>query len=89
MAVMVIADVPNQTQAGYDGMLSALEGVLKAAPGFLMHSAHATSDGWRVFEIWESSQHASDFFARHVHPNLPPGIKPRRSVQELHVLVKA
>lgn len=88
MAVMVIAEVPNQTQAGYDGMLAALEGALKAAPGFLMHYSYPAGDGWRVAEIWESSKQAADFFARHVHPMLPPGVKPQRSVQDLHSFVK-
>ena len=88
MAVMMIAEVPNQTQAGYDGLLAALEGALRAAPGFLMHSAYPTADGWRAIEIWETSKHCNDFFARHVHPILPPGIKPQRSVHELHSLVK-
>ena len=89
MAVMIIAEVANQTQQGYDGMLSMLEGGIKQAPGFVMHSAHPTEGGWRVIEIWESSKQASDFFAQFVHPNLPPGIKPKRTVQELHSLVKA
>ncbi|HYV99445.1 MAG TPA: hypothetical protein VE967_18450 [Gemmatimonadaceae bacterium] len=88
MAVMVVADVPNQTQQGYDGMLAMLESGIRKAPGFVMHSAHATTDGWRVIEIWESSRHASEYFAQYVHPNLPPGIKPRRTVQELHSLVR-
>ena len=89
MAVMVIAEVPNQTQQGYDAMLSMLEGGIRRAPGFIMHTAYATEDGWRVIEVWESSRDASDFFAKFVHPNLPPGIKPKRAIQELHSMVRA
>jgi hypothetical protein len=39
-------------------------------------------------ELWETSEDATQFFATVVHPNLPPGIKPRRSLVELHSLVR-
>lgn len=87
MAVMVTAEVPGQTEQGYDGMRAGLEAAIKAAPGFVFHSAHPIDGGWRVIEVWESRQHANDFFAKAVHPNLPPGIKPRRTFQELHSLI--
>jgi hypothetical protein len=87
MAVLVIAEVSGQTQQGYDGMLGMLTGALKQAPGLILHTAHPTEGGWRVIEIWESQNDANQFFAKNVHPHLPPGIKPRRSFQELHSLV--
>ena len=86
--MLVTADVDGQTQAGYDGMLGMLEGVLRQTPALVLHSAHPIEGGWRIVEIWESSKMANDFFAKAVHPNLPPGIKPRRSVQELHSFVR-
>ena len=89
MAVMVIAEVPGQTEQGYDGMLGAVEGALKQAPGFIFHSAHPVDGGWRVIEVWQSQQDATDFFAKFVHPNLPPGVKPRRTIHELHSFVHA
>jgi hypothetical protein len=88
MAVMVTAEVPGQTQQGYDGMRAMLEGALRQARGLVLHTSHPIDGGWRVIEIWESSQDANDFFARAVHPNLPPGIKPRRTFQELHHLIR-
>ena len=51
MAVLVTAEVHSQTQQGYDGMLMALSEFLRKAPGFILHTAHPTSDGWRVIEI--------------------------------------
>ena len=87
MAVLVTAEVHSQTQQGYDGMLMALSEFLRKAPGFILHTAHPTSDGWRVIEIWNSKAEANEFFAKVVAPNLPPGIHPKRSVQELHGLV--
>jgi hypothetical protein len=88
MRVMVIAEVAGQTEQGYDGMLSMLEPSMREAPGFVFHSAHPIDGGWRIIEVWESKAEANAFFARNVHPNLPPGISPRRSFQELHSFVE-
>ena len=88
MAVLVTAEVPGQTEQGYDGMLGLLASALKQAPGFILHTAHPIEGGWRILELWESQKEASDFFATFVHPNLPPGIKPKRTVQALRSLVK-
>jgi hypothetical protein len=88
MAVVVTAEVPGQTPEGYDAMLANLEGLLRQAPGFLMHAAYSDRGVWRILEVWETKQHATDFFARYVHPNLPPGVKPQRELHELHALVR-
>ena len=42
MAVLVTADVSGPTEQGYDGMLTRLETALKAAPGFILHTAPVT-----------------------------------------------
>lgn len=88
MAVMVTAEVAGQTQAGYDGMRAMVENALRQARGLVLHTSHQTDDGWRVIEIWESSRDANEFFAKAIHPHLPPGIKPRRTFQELHSLIR-
>jgi hypothetical protein len=87
MTVLVIAEVPGQTQPGYDGMLSMLSEGLRKSPGFILHTAHPVEGGWRVLEVWASKAEANQFFAKNVAPNLPPGIHPKRSVQELHSFV--
>ena len=87
MTVLVTAEVPGQTQQGYDGMLTVLEQGLKQAPGFVLHTAHPVEGGWRVIEIWATKAEANQFFAKYVAPNLPPGIHPKRSVQELHSFI--
>jgi len=89
MAVLVTADVPGQTQEGYDRMMEALSPVLQRAKGFIAHGAGPAGDGWRVFEVWESQADATAFFAKHIHPNLPEGVHPKRSILELHSLVRA
>ena len=58
MAVLVTAEVKGQTQEGYEGMRAVLGGVLKGAPGFVLHTAHATEEGWRIIEVWESKDAA-------------------------------
>jgi hypothetical protein len=78
MPVMVTAEVPGQTAQGYDGMLGHLSVILAQVPGFVLHTSHPIEGGWRVIEIWQSKQDANQFFAQHVHPHLPPGIKPKR-----------
>ena len=89
MAVLVIAEVMNQTEQGYDGMLAVLSPALRQAKGFIAHGAGPTGDGWRTFEIWESQEDATRFFAKYIHPNLPEGVKPKRSLLELHSLIRA
>lgn len=89
MAVLMTADVPGQTTEGYDGMLAVLAEPLKQAPGFIAHMAGPDGDSWRVTEIWDSVKQASDFYAKYVDPNLPPGVKPKRTFIELHSLIRA
>jgi len=84
MPVLVTAEVKGQTLEGYEGMRGVLAAPLRAAPGFLLHTAHPVEGGWRVIEVWESRQAADAFFAMAVAPNLPPRIRPKRAVQELH-----
>lgn len=88
MAVLVTAEVAGQTREGYDGMLVALENPIRQAPGFLMHAAYETEDGWRVVEVWATKEDANCFFAEQVAPNLPPGVRPKRKLQVLHSCVR-
>jgi len=44
-------------------------------------------EGWRVFEVWESQEQATAFFAKHIRPNLPPDVTPKRTYLALHSLV--
>lgn len=87
MAVLISSKVAQQTQEGYDSVLMAVEEALKKGPGFIMHCAHPAEDGWIVTEIWNSKKEADQWFAKNVVPNLPKGIHPKRSYQELHSLV--
>lgn len=87
MAVLILATVDRQTREQYDGMLAVLEPALRSAPGFIAHGAGPSPEGWRTFEVWETSADATRFFVTHIHPILPAGLKPRRSMVDLHSFV--
>ena len=89
MAVLVTSEVPGQTQEKYDQMLAVLGPVLRQTRGFIAHGAGRAADGWRTFEIWETQEDATQFFAKYIHPNLPEGITPRRTLLQLHSVVQA
>jgi quinol monooxygenase YgiN len=89
MTVLVMADVPGQTVAGYDGMLDVLAERVRQAPGFVLHSAYVVDGAWRVLEVWRSKAEADRFFAQQVAPHLPPGVHPKRKLFEAHSLVLA
>ena len=88
MTVMIVAEVAGQSAQGYDGMLATVGDALRQAPGFIMHASHRADDGWRIVEVWASREDATRFFAAHVAPHLPDGIRPKLSFQPLHSLVK-
>jgi hypothetical protein len=87
MAVLMIGDVPGQTEEGFDSMIAALGDIVKQAPGFIMNMSHPTEGGWRVIEVWQSKADATQFFAQYIAPNLPPGITPKRTFYTLHSML--
>ncbi len=87
MPVLITAVVPGQTQEGYDATMAILRPLLERAKGFVAHGAGMSPEGWRVFEIWDTQQDATMFFAEFIRPNLPSGVKPQRTYLELHSLV--
>jgi len=87
MAVLILSTVKGQTQEGYDSVLNEVREHVKKAPGFVLHCAHPVEDGWLVTEVWESRKLADEWFGKYVVPNLPKGIHPKRSYQEVHSLV--
>jgi hypothetical protein len=88
MSVMMVSEVGGQTLQGYDGMLALVGDALKQAPGFVMHMSHPVETGWRIVEVWNSEQDAARFYAAHIAPKLPDGIRPKLSFQPLHSLLK-
>jgi heme-degrading monooxygenase HmoA len=87
MATLITTNVKNQTAEGYDEVLIHLEELIKKTPGFVLHSLYASNGEWFVLEVWNSKAEADHFFSTYVAPNIPKGIIPKRSYQELHSLV--
>jgi hypothetical protein len=53
----------------------------------MAETAGMSPEGWRVFEIWETQEDATAFFAKYIHPNLPPGVTPKRTYLDLYSLM--
>jgi len=87
MAVLVTAEVPGMTPGAYDGMVTALRDKMQHAKGFIAHGAGMSDGGWRVVELWETTEDATKWFTENVEPNLPPGITPKRTLVTLHNLI--
>jgi hypothetical protein len=54
MAVLMTAELDGGTLEMMDGMNSALDGPLKSAQGFVVHTNGPMPGGWRVTEVWDS-----------------------------------
>ena len=89
MAILITVKVKGQTPEGYDQVAAFLHPLIKQAPGFIMHTAYQGDEDWIVTEIWDSKEHADQFFSEKVAPSLPKGIVPKRSYLQLHSLVLA
>jgi hypothetical protein len=89
MAILMTAEVPGQTLPGYDQMIDALAPIYRSTAGFLLHASHPVEGGWRVIDVWQSKAEFERFYAQHVAPNLPPRVRPKITVQELHDVVAA
>jgi quinol monooxygenase YgiN len=87
MAILITTMVQGQTAEGYDQVSTFLHEVVRQSPGFILHCAYSSENGWVVLEVWNSKADADQFFAKNVAPNLPKGIIPKRSYQELHSVV--
>lgn len=87
MAILISTKVMGQTREGYDQVSVFLHEIVKTSPGFILHCSYPVEEGWAVLEVWNSKADADHFFAQQVAPNLPKGIVPKRTYQELHSLV--
>jgi hypothetical protein len=88
MAVIVIAEVPGQTQEGFDSLIGmGLGKALRQAPGFILVTGFPVNGSWQTIEVWETAKDAAQFFANIIQPNLPVGLKPKRTMHDLPTLV--
>ena len=90
MPILMTGDAAGLTPELYQQMLVGLAPALRDAPGFILHTAHpVTGGGFRVLELWRSKEDSDRFFATHVAPQLPPGVRPKRHTQPLSSLLAA
>lgn len=68
MAVLLIADVPGMTRDTYRQAIDQIRDQMKSAPGFLAHAGTPTQGGFRVTEIWESSDDVNRWLQNTIMP---------------------
>jgi hypothetical protein len=73
MAVLMSAELPGGTKEMIDGMISQLEGPLRSAQGFTLHTNGPAAGGWRVTEVWDSQADFEAWFEARVKPLFPEG----------------
>jgi heme-degrading monooxygenase HmoA len=88
MAVLARISAPGIDQAMYDQMAPGLHELLRKQPGFIMHVAYPTSDGFYVGEVWESQDQQVAWFNEHVKPNLPDPDAMSTEYIQLHAVVQ-
>jgi hypothetical protein len=86
MAVGMLFDAPEGSQAIYDALTEKMFGTLQPSTtpeGLIIHTAGPLLDGgWRVFDVWESEEHFWRFFDAQVLPaaqdlgQAPPSTRP-------------
>jgi heme-degrading monooxygenase HmoA len=86
MAVLVRMTAAGMDEATYDQVSAHLTSAMKQQPGFIMHVAYPTPDGFYVAEVWESLAHFETWFSESVKPNVPAEIQPQ--VTDLHAVVQ-
>jgi len=86
MTVAAVIRVPSLSVAAYDASNQQLAPMVKKQPGFIMHVAYPTPDGFYVGEIWESRGQFETWFNENVLPNVPAQIDPE--VTELHAVLQ-
>ena len=76
MAVLMTAQLPGGTKEMIDGMTSQLEGAMRSAQGFILHTNGPVAGGWRVTEVWDSQADFEAWFEANVKPAFPEGAPP-------------
>jgi hypothetical protein len=86
MAIGVLLDIPGGTQEQYEQVNEKAfgdpKGPTEPIDGLIIHTAGATTTGWRIFDVWES-QDAFDRFMNEIimpavegldMPEIPPDV---------------
>jgi hypothetical protein len=71
MAIGVLFDTPGFTRELYEQLNEQMFGAPnpdEAPEGLIIHTAGATTGGWRIFDVWESRDAFERFINEHVMP---------------------
>ena len=95
MAVAVNFEIPGGTQEQYEEVsrraFGSAHGPSEPIPGLIIHTAGATGDGWRVFDVWESKDAFMSFMEETMMPATEGMDMPQNEpeIYELHNMVGA
>jgi hypothetical protein len=74
MAIGVLLDIPGGTQEQYEAINQKAfgdpKGPSEQIDGLIIHTAGATSSGWRIFDAWESKEAFDRFMNETIMPAL-------------------
>jgi hypothetical protein len=72
MAIGVLLDIPGGTQEQYEEINQKAfgnpKGPAEPLSGLIIHTAGATSGGWRIFDVWESREQFDRFNDEYIMP---------------------
>lgn len=65
MAIGMIMEIPGGTKEQYETInqnaFGNPQGPTEPIPGLIIHTAGATANGWRIFDVWESKEAFEQF----------------------------
>ena len=90
MALIFIFEFPGARQEQFDQVFEKLQFGGKSPPGQLFHAGGPIEGGWRVVDVWETQEAATDFFQEKFGPALQEaGVTfPQTQVWPLHTLLR-
>ena len=90
MSVLVRIRATGMDKAAYDQAAPGLHELVKEQPGFIIHVAYPTSNGFNAGEVWESKAQHDSWFKDHVSAKLPSEALDAMSTEyvELHTVVQ-
>jgi hypothetical protein len=94
MAIGMLLEIPGGTREEYEAVNDHMFGAQQPdqpPEGLVLHTAGPTSDGWRIFDVWESAEALQRFNQEQVMPALEElGFtrETRPQIYELHNVIK-
>jgi heme-degrading monooxygenase HmoA len=87
MAIARLVEVKGSGQAEYDRIVGLTSMLTNPPQGVLVHVAGLSSNGWRVFDLWDSEDAVRDYEKTRLNPAIKQSgldMKPRAEIQSIH-----